>query len=94
MDLYLKFKDKAEADSVIYVDAKAEELQFVYQNTDVVGTIYKPTGIMLKEKDGMEYPEMKALDGYHVNVRLCNNEDGKALTAYIVEPTSPVRIWG
>ena len=94
MDLYLKFKDKAEADNFIYIDASAEELQFVYQNTDVIGTIYKPTGIMLKDKEGMEYPEMKALDGYHVNVRLGADEDDTILEAYTIEPTNPVRVWG
>lgn len=86
MDLYLKFKDKAEADSVIYAD----EFQFAYRNTDVVGVIYKPTGKLLKD----DTPEMKALDGYHVNIRLCDDENGAAIKNYAIEPTNPVRVWG
>ena len=92
MDLYLKFKDKAQAASVIYVDAKAaeDELQFAYRNTDVVGVIYKPTGKILKD----DVPEMAALPGYHVNIRLCYDEDAKALMPYAIEPLTPSRVWG
>lgn len=92
MDLYLKFKDKAQAASIIYVDAKAaeDELQFAYRNTDVVGVIYKPTGKTLKD----DTPEMKALDGYHVNIRLCDDEDAEVLLPYSIEPLTPSRVWG
>ena len=90
MDLYLKFKDKAQAASVIYVDAKAEELQFAYRNTDVIGTIYKPTGKLLED----DVPEMAVLPGYHVNIRLCDDEDAKALMPYLIEPLTPSRVWG
>ena len=93
MDLYLKFKDKAEADSVIYVDATAEELQFVYRNTDVVGVIYQPTGVTLVDQEGIEYPELQAVDGYHVNIRLCDDEDSEALIAYAIYPATPMRVW-
>ena len=71
MDLYLKFKDKAEADSVIY----------------------QPTGVTLVDQEGIEYPELKAVDGYHVNIRLCDDEDAEALLPYAIEPATPMRVW-
>lgn len=37
---------------------------------DIVGVIHKPTGNMLTDGDGNEYPEMAALDGWHVNIRI------------------------
>jgi len=37
---------------------------------DIVGVIHKPTGNMLTDDDGNEYPEMAALDGWHVNIRI------------------------
>jgi len=37
---------------------------------DVVGVLHEPTGVTLSDGEGMEYPEMAALDGWHVNIRI------------------------
>ena len=42
---------------------------------DLIGTISKPTGVMLVGEDGLEYPEMVVLDGYHVNMLDTNLSD-------------------
>ena len=65
---------------------------------DVVGVIQKPTGVMLTDDEGMEYPEMAALDGWHVNLRLSGDgrrADAEALAAYTVDPSpaTPSRVW-
>ena len=65
---------------------------------DVVGVIQKPTGVMLTDADGNEYPEMAALDGWHVNLRLSGDSkraEAEALVAYTVDPTpvTPSRVW-
>lgn len=65
---------------------------------DVVGVINKPTGVMLTDTDGNEYPEMAPIDGWHVNLRIVGDArraDAEALTSYIVDPTpvSPSCIW-
>jgi len=65
---------------------------------DVVGIINKPTGVMLTDADGNEYPEMAALDGWHINLRLvgeAKRADAEALVAYTVDPTpvTPSRVW-
>lgn len=63
---------------------------------DVVGTIYKPTGNMLTDADGNEYPEMAAQPGWHVNIRLIGDEvrpQVEALSAYEVNPVTPERVW-
>lgn len=54
---------------------------------DLVGTIYKPTGVTFTDSEGIEYPEMEACNGYHVNVL----ELTEALESYVVTPTTPVR---
>jgi len=59
---------------------------------DTIGTIYKPTGTMLTDEEGMEYPEMAALEGFHANIRGITTEQA-ALLPTIDQPTSPVRIW-
>ena len=79
IDYYLKFASKQEAESVltklnILAKTSQEDDSTLLTPTglasvDFVGTIYKPTGVTLKSEDGMEYPEFKALDGYHVNLR-------------------------
>lgn len=98
-DLCLKFPDESTAKSVLYrmegvVAADPEngiEAQEGYEmpnfaNIDVIGTIYERTGGTDEE------PVMTALDGWHVNVRLVN-EDSAALTAYVITPATPMRIW-
>tara|TARA_B110000908_G_scaffold133854_1_gene158037 strand:+ start:110 stop:517 length:408 start_codon:yes stop_codon:yes gene_type:complete len=65
---------------------------------DVVGVIQKPTGVTLTDDEGYEYPEMAALDGWHVNLRLSGDgrrADAEALVAYIVDPSpvTPARVW-
>ena len=64
---------------------------------DLVGTIYEPTGNMLTDDEGNEYPETAPVDGWHVNVRLVGDgrrEDVEAIdVTYGVTPNSPSRVW-
>jgi hypothetical protein len=64
---------------------------------DIVGTIHEPTGVTLTDSEGMDYPEMAAVDGWHVNVRLVGDamrETVEALDAtHGVTPNSPSRVW-
>ena len=64
---------------------------------DVVGTIHEPTGVTLTDSEGMDYPEMAAVEGWHVNVRLVGDamrETVEALDAtHGVTPNSPSRVW-
>ena len=64
---------------------------------DVVGTLYETTGATLTDEDGMEYPEMQAMTGWHVNIRLVGDavrETVEALdTSHGVTPETPIRIW-
>jgi hypothetical protein len=76
-DLHLKFTDEAQASQV---------LEGYTGSVDVIGVIYKPTGVMLEE----DAPEMAAIEGWHVNTR---GEMPEALKAYAIEVNSPVRVW-
>ena len=64
---------------------------------DVVGVIQEPTGTMLTDDEGNEYPEMAPVDGWHVSVRLVGDakrETVEALDAsHGVTPNSPSRVW-
>ena len=57
---------------------------------DIIGTIYKPTGVILRDKEGNEYSEMKATDGYHVNT-LPPLDD--KLEKFVVVPTTLSRVF-
>ena len=60
---------------------------------DIIGTIYKPTGSVTETELGPR-PEMAALDGWHVNVRLeANTPTPDSLVTYQVFPAAPVRVW-
>jgi hypothetical protein len=37
---------------------------------DIVGTLHEPTGATLTDDEGMEYPEMQSMTGWHVNIRI------------------------
>lgn len=108
-DLYLKFADADAANAALLAAGLLTETQAlldadgnvlmpagyapVNASIDTVGTIYKPTGNMI-ETDMGEQPEMAALDGWHVNVRLkADQATPDSLVQYKVEPANPVRIW-
>jgi hypothetical protein len=61
-----------------------------YAAVDVVGVIYKPTGKTLKTPEG-PVPEMKAVPGWHANVR--HTEEAPELDAYKVDVKTPSRMW-
>lgn len=64
---------------------------------DVVGTLQEPTGTMLTDEEGNEYPEMQAIAGWHINIRLVGDavrETVEALdTSHGVNPEQPMRVW-
>ena len=63
----------------------------------VVGTLHEPTGTMLTDEEGNEYPEMQAMPGWHINIRLVGDgvrETVEALDAsHGVNPETPMRVW-
>ena len=67
------------------------ESQPRFANTDLIGTIFEPTGNTLTDDEGNEYPEQVALDGYHANVRA--DAPIEELEAYRVYPRQPKRVW-
>ena len=117
IDYYLKFTNQAEAENVLSnLSFLAEDNSVVLVSTglasiDFVGIIHRPTGNMLEDIDGNEYPELAPLEGYHVNLRLASlpvtqsvdEVTGEVteiaspipdlLAPYIVEPTTPSRVW-
>jgi hypothetical protein len=71
---------------------KYDSLPVAGVDLDVIGTIFKPTGVMLTDEEGNQYPQMEPLDGYHANIRGITEEQA-ALLPTIAKPSSPVRIW-
>lgn len=99
-DFYLKFASEEEARSVLYTVTPAvlneegevvteEQVKPNYMNIDVLGVIYERPPV----DAGEDYVPV-ALDGYHVNVRVVDGEDGNALQPFAVVPTQPRRVWG
>ena len=99
-DFYLKFASEAEANSVLYTVTPAvlseegevvteEQTQPNYRNIDILGTIFERPPEPTPE-DYVPVP----LDGYHVNVRVVDGENGAGLQQYAVVPRLPRRIWG
>ena len=57
---------------------------------DVIGTIYQPTGTMLTDDEGNEYPEMTPIDGFHANIKTNKVVEGLPT---IEAPDTPYRKW-
>jgi len=57
---------------------------------DVIGTIYQPTGTMLTDDEGNEYPEMTPIDGFHANIKTDKVVEGLPT---IEAPDTPYRKW-
>jgi len=104
-DYYLKFKDEAEALSVLYrtegaVEADTEfgiEAKEGYQvanfaNISVIGTIYNDDGVYNDEGATVTAPT--AQDGFFVNVRASENEPVELIEPFKIEVLTPMRIWG
>lgn len=99
-DVYLKFPDRATADALLYEQIISEfdtndepitwELRQRYQNTDVIGIIYEGGEW---DTEGNQITPPTLLEGWHVNIRLMDHEDGSALLPYTVTPVHPRRTW-
>ena len=107
-DLPTAFAAFYKQDYVTVVDEEGNETQtpegdpYLVMHThdyaiDLVGVIYEPTGNMLTDAEGNEYPETAPVDGWHVNVRLVGEgrrEDVEAIDAvYGLVPNSPSRVF-
>ena len=100
-DLYLKFTDEAQAQSVLYTEVPTKwdedgnvtetEPRPNYANIDTIGIIY--TGGEW-DAEGNVITEPAPLDGWHINIRLVNGEDADSLAPYEVAVNSPLRVWG
>lgn len=98
-DFYLKLTNEAAMTTVLsaFYDKEGE---FVGNTADyaidVVGVLQEPTGNTLTS-DGMEYPEMVAMAGWHVNIRLTGDvlrDETEALDVlHGVTPSAPKRVW-
>ena len=99
-DFYLKLVSEASVPSVLSAFYN-EEGEFVSNTADyaidVVGVLHEPTGVTLINDEGMEYPDMTTLDGWHVNIRLSSDTVRDAVEAldvsHGVTPDSPKRVW-
>lgn len=84
IDYHLRFASEEEAHEVLFDGDQPK-----YPNTDVIGVIYKPTGVMLTTDEG-EIPETAPVPGWHVNIR--GVEDAE-LAKYHISVATPVRVW-
>lgn len=86
MDYTLKFENQAQAQEVLFTDNRSN---FPEHAIDVIGIIYKPTGIILNTQEG-DVPEMAEVPGWHVNIR---GPESSILAEYNISVKTPVRAW-
>ena len=101
-DLYLKFADEAEANSVLYtihpaeldddgITVTEEYTTPNYMNIDVLGVLYEKQEVVDPENP----PDPVPYDGWFVNVRVLATEDATPLQPFSIDPQPyPMRVWG
>jgi hypothetical protein len=101
LDIHLKFPDEAMATRLMLETGLLEQItddggktfnvQGQGQMIDIIGPIYKATGVMLTNEEGVKHPEMVDIGGWHVNMR---GELPEKLKPYKTTVTgTPYRIW-
>jgi hypothetical protein len=101
LDIHLKFPDEATAIAAfvkegVWLKYTDEDKKVCYSDapdymTDVIGLIYKPTGVKIKDKEGVTCDEMTDIGGWHVNMRGKLPDTIKPYQITVVG--NPYRIW-
>lgn len=96
-DFYLKYPTVHHAKRALIALGFTESEGDIYHDEaviDYVGVVHAPTGRVLKDGDE-EYPELKPVDGYHVNIRTWNAGLAEQLGKLKenVHPATPTRVW-
>ena len=107
-DLYLKFADEAEANSLLYRTATVRdhdrelteeekalgEDNFAIKHIEIANyQNIDVIGVLYVNQSDPENPPIPE-EGWHVNVRLVNGENIEALEPFAVQPKTPLRVWG
>ena len=95
---YVTQVDEETGESSQVADGDPYLVQFTHDYAiSVVGTLHEPTGTMLTDEEGNEYPEMQAMTGWHVNIRLVGDAQRETVEAldesHGVNPEQPMRVW-
>ena len=96
LDIHLKFPDEATAtrlmlETGLLAQVADQIVQGQGQMIDIIGPIYKPTGVILTDEEGNKRPEIADVGGWHVNMR---GELPEAFKLYkITVSGTPYRIW-
>lgn len=85
-DYTLKFTTEAAANKVLF---DGEQSRFPEHVIDIIGTIYKPTGVVVTLNE-IDSPIMAAVPGWHVNMR---GPEDATLDKYSVTVSTPQRVW-
>lgn len=108
VDTPIILSDFYKQDYIASVDENGNETQIAdgnpylvqYTNDyaiDIIGELYKPTGNILQDIDGNDYPEVTLQPGWHVNVRILTDKYRNIIeninTIYGVLPRTPSRIF-
>ncbi|PRX09958.1 UNVERIFIED_ORG: hypothetical protein BCL66_105144 [Martelella mediterranea] len=104
-DTFLKFSDHAEAlatfeaighavDALTYLDTGLPAGMLIVKpvGASCDGIVYAPTGQTQTGENGLEYPVMAPVRGYHVNIRMADSRvlpDALAAFEVAPEPETP-----
>jgi hypothetical protein len=98
--IYLKANNEEELLSSLTCWKKTnneDDVEYIefYSSThslDVIGVIYKETGVILTDEEGMEYPETTTMPGWHANLLLHGENMPQSLNDFVIGiPTNPIR---
>ena len=100
IDFYIKLENEAAMPTALSAFYN-EGGEFVSNTSDyaidVVGVLSEATGVTITNDDGMDYPEMSPVTGWHLNIRLMGDAHRDYVEALAtsngVLVNSPSRTW-
>ena len=97
-DTKTEFDEEAQEYNVVNVGDPYLVKNTRHYAIDVIGIITKKTGNMITDPEsGIEFPETREVDGWHLNVRIVDNEFRPHIeeidAEYGLMPENPRRVW-
>lgn len=100
IDLYLKAETKAALHEFLLARGfeRAEESEHIHHQRvllDEIGAIHAPTGAMMTDDQGNEWPEIAPVPGYHANLRVLDDALAVEFAEMALDPApaTPARVW-
>jgi len=105
IQIFLRFPNAQEANAILhplgFVQSEESPNATTYSghidgiryDVDILGVLREPSGTMLTNAEGEEFPELVNIPGWHINILWWSDDPETIpdLSAYVITPVNPQR---